>query len=98
MLLDLVDLKQMHDKAYNASQTTRERGADDLVFYWITQWDDNVLNDSQFQTQLFLWFPNRDHKLLFPLVPAFLFEALPNGFESVEVLVQKLNREYLLVK
>lgn len=47
MLLDLVDLKQMHDKAYNASQTTRERGADDLVFYWITQWDENILQGSQ---------------------------------------------------
>ena len=47
MTLELVDLKSMHDKAYQASQTTRERGADDLVFYWITQWDDNSLQDSQ---------------------------------------------------
>lgn len=47
MPLDLVQLKRMHDKAYQASQTTRERGADDLVFYWITQWDDSILQDSQ---------------------------------------------------
>ena len=47
MALDLVELKRMHDKAYTASQTTRERGADDLVFYWVTQWDDNVLQGSQ---------------------------------------------------
>ncbi|MCK5612278.1 hypothetical protein KAR91_60965, partial [Candidatus Pacearchaeota archaeon] len=47
MPLELVELKRKHDKAYVASQTTRERGADDLVFYWITQWDDSVLQDSQ---------------------------------------------------
>lgn len=47
MALKLVDLMRMHDKAYVASQTTRERGADDLVFYWVTQWDDNILQDSQ---------------------------------------------------
>jgi len=47
MSLELTDLKRMHDKAYVASQTTRERGADDLVFYWVTQWDDTILQDSQ---------------------------------------------------
>ena len=47
MPLELVELKRMHDKAFIASQTTRERGADDLVFYWVTQWDENVLQDSQ---------------------------------------------------
>lgn len=47
MPLDLVELAQMHDKAYTASQTTRERGADDLVFYWITHWDSSILKDSQ---------------------------------------------------
>jgi len=45
--MELEDLKKMHDKAFVASQTTRERGADDLVFYWVTQWDDSVLQDSQ---------------------------------------------------
>ena len=47
MPLELTDLKLKHDKAYIASQTTRERGADDLVFYWITQWDDSILAGSQ---------------------------------------------------
>ena len=47
MPLELIDLKRMHDKAYIASQTTRERGADDLVFYWVTQWDDSILAGSQ---------------------------------------------------
>lgn len=47
MPLELNDLKQLHDKAYLSAQLTREKGADDLVFYWITQWDDSVLQDSQ---------------------------------------------------
>lgn len=46
-MLDLNELKKLHDKAYNANQTTREQAADDLVFYWVTQWDDGLLNDSQ---------------------------------------------------
>lgn len=46
-MLKLEDLKKLHDKAYNAHQITRERAADDLVFYWITQWDDNMLSESQ---------------------------------------------------
>ena len=47
MSLTLVQLKEFHDKAYNFSSTSRENGSDDLVFYWITQWSDNILNDSQ---------------------------------------------------
>jgi len=46
-MLDLTELKRLHDKAYNANQVTRERAADDLVFYYITQWDDQLLQDSQ---------------------------------------------------
>ena len=45
--MDLTELKRLHDKAYTAGQVTRERAADDLVFYWVTQWDDNILADSQ---------------------------------------------------
>ena len=45
-MLELDDLKQLHDKAYNHGQTTRERAADDQVFYWVTQWDDSLLGDS----------------------------------------------------
>lgn len=49
MSLDLTELKRLHDKAYQAGQVTRERASDDLVFYWITQWDDNLLGESQLQ-------------------------------------------------
>jgi hypothetical protein len=44
--MDLTDLKRFHDKAYVAGQVTRERASDDLVFYHITQWDDNLLEDT----------------------------------------------------
>ena len=47
MTLELQELKELHDKAYNFSQITRERAADDLVFYFISHWDDSILNDSQ---------------------------------------------------
>lgn len=47
MSLDLDQLKKLHDKAYLANQVTRERAADDIVFYWVTQWDDQILSDSQ---------------------------------------------------
>lgn len=46
-MLELEDIKDKHDKAYLAHQTTRERAADDLVFYWVTQWDDNSLDETQ---------------------------------------------------
>ena len=46
-MLTLEQLKSLHDKAYNRGQDTRDRASDDLVFYWITQWDDGLLNDSQ---------------------------------------------------
>ena len=46
-MLDLKDIKNKHDKAYQANQTTRERASDDLVFYWITHWSDSILDDSQ---------------------------------------------------
>jgi len=48
-MLELDDIKDLHDKAYNKGQITRERAADDLVFYWITQWDDNLLGGVQLQ-------------------------------------------------
>jgi len=37
----------MHEKAFAANQIPRERAANDLVFYWVTQWDDDVLQSSQ---------------------------------------------------
>lgn len=47
MHLGIKEIKRLHDKAYTANQVTRERAADDLVFYWVTQWDDNFLEDTQ---------------------------------------------------
>ncbi len=48
-MLTLTELKALHDKAYNANTVTRERAADDMVFYHITQWDDNLLGETQLQ-------------------------------------------------
>jgi hypothetical protein len=48
-LLDHDEILQLHDKAYNRGQITRERAADDLVFYWITNWDDNLLGSTQLE-------------------------------------------------
>ena len=47
MPLKLKDLKDLHDKAYTSGQTNRERASDDLVFYWVTHWDDALLADIQ---------------------------------------------------
>lgn len=47
MALTHDEIMQMHDKAYSNGQVTRQRAADDLVFYWVTQWDDIMLEDSQ---------------------------------------------------
>ncbi len=44
--MDLAELKRLHDKAYLANQQTRETAANDLVFYYITQWDDAAMTDS----------------------------------------------------
>ena len=48
-MLDLDKLKQLHDKAYDSGQQTRDKASDDLMFYWVTQWDDNLLDTSQLQ-------------------------------------------------
>jgi hypothetical protein len=45
--MDLEELKELHDKAYQSGQVTRERAAEDLVFFWITHWDDNILDETQ---------------------------------------------------
>ena len=47
MTLELEELKQMHEKAFIANQIPRERSSNDLVFYWVTQWDDDILKSSQ---------------------------------------------------
>ena len=46
MPLTLDELKKKHDKAFNTNQVTRERASDDLIFYWVTQWDDQYLSGS----------------------------------------------------
>ena len=49
MALTAIDIRNLHDKAFTHGQTVRERGADDLLFYWITQWDDSNLGGSSLQ-------------------------------------------------
>lgn len=46
-MLDLIEIKRLHDKAYLANQVSREQAANDLIFYWVTQWDDSILQSSQ---------------------------------------------------
>ena len=48
-MLEHEDIIKMHDAAYQRGQVTRERAADDLVFAWVTQWDDQLLGESQLQ-------------------------------------------------
>lgn len=48
-MLTIEELKKLHDKAYNHNQVPREQASDDLTFYWVTQWDDNLLQDTQLQ-------------------------------------------------
>jgi len=48
-MLDLDELKEMQDRAYNQNQTTRENAADDMLFAFVTQWDDSLLDTSQLQ-------------------------------------------------
>lgn len=45
-MLELCDLKEMHDEAFLANANTREQSANDSIFYWITQWDDASLDSS----------------------------------------------------
>ena len=45
-MLDHKEILELHDKAVNASPETREKAANDMVFHWITQWDDNSLSGS----------------------------------------------------
>ena len=40
------ELKKLHDKAYNYGYDTRLKAADDMLFAWITQWDDDFLAES----------------------------------------------------
>ena len=46
MTLDLKKLKELQDKAYSHGYDTRLKAADDLLFAWVTQWDDAYLSNS----------------------------------------------------
>lgn len=48
-MLEHTEIMNMHDDGYQRGQVTRERAADDLVFAWVTQWDDQLLGESQLQ-------------------------------------------------
>lgn len=39
MMLELKDIKTMHDKAYCSGQNIREMASEDKIFYWISQYD-----------------------------------------------------------
>lgn len=45
--MDLLELKKLHDKAFQAGQIIREHAANDMIFYFVTQWDDTILSESQ---------------------------------------------------
>lgn len=46
MSLSHKDLLTLHDKAYNNGYDTRLKAADDMLFAWISQWDDTYLAES----------------------------------------------------
>lgn len=46
MTLEHKDLLSLHDKAYNNGYDTRIKAADDMLFAWVTQWDDTYLSES----------------------------------------------------
>lgn len=47
--MNLEDIKKNIDRDYVHNQATREHSADDLVFAWVTQWDDGLLGGTQLQ-------------------------------------------------
>jgi hypothetical protein len=46
-MLDLTEIKNMHDRAYVSNQDTRKRASEDMVFYFITHWDSAALRGNQ---------------------------------------------------
>lgn len=46
MSLTLTELKTLHDKAFLSGQITRENASNDMVFYYLTHWDDATLAGS----------------------------------------------------
>jgi len=50
-MLELKQLKDLQDKAYESGYDTRLKAADDMLFAWVTQWDDSFLEASDLQTR-----------------------------------------------
>ena len=46
-VLELEELKRLHDKGFNSGQVTREQSAHEIAFYYISQWGADFLEDSQ---------------------------------------------------
>lgn len=46
-MLEHKELTKLHDKAYSHNQDTRTKAADANLFFWVSQWDDNLWNSSQ---------------------------------------------------
>ena len=46
-MVDIDKIKKMVDEAYSHGSGTRERAADDLVFYYITHWEGAMIDNSQ---------------------------------------------------
>ena len=44
--LTLEEIKEKHDKAYQNGQDTRIKSANDLSFYYVTQWSDETLSET----------------------------------------------------
>lgn len=47
--LEHKQIKELHDKAYEANTDTRDEASSDLVFFHVTQWDDTLLDQSTLQ-------------------------------------------------
>jgi len=45
-MLDLDQIKEFYTKDKERNSDSREEASNDMIFYWVTQWDDNILGDS----------------------------------------------------
>lgn len=50
-MLKLKNLKDMQEKAYQNGYDTRLKAADDMLFAWVTQWDDTFLQATDLSTR-----------------------------------------------
>jgi hypothetical protein len=47
--MEVKKLQKFFDRDFTANQDSREKAADDLFFYWVTQWDDQLVADIPLQ-------------------------------------------------